>query len=59
MAGEQLNENIILYLPDDKHRTHYNQIEIHYILKKITYISEANYEIKITERYQCHWYIND
>jgi hypothetical protein len=34
MVGEQRNENIIFYLPDDKHRTHYSQAEIHFILNK-------------------------
>jgi hypothetical protein len=31
MAREQRNENIIIYLSDDKHRTHYSQAEVHYI----------------------------
>jgi hypothetical protein len=31
MAGEQRNENIIIYLPDNKHRTHYSETEVHYI----------------------------
>jgi hypothetical protein len=34
MTGKQRNENVIIYLPDDKHRTHYSQTEVHYILKK-------------------------
>jgi hypothetical protein len=31
MAGEQRNANVIIYLPKDKHRTHYSQAEVHYI----------------------------
>jgi hypothetical protein len=31
MAGEKHNENVIFYLPDDKHRTHHSQVEVHYI----------------------------
>jgi Plant mobile domain len=33
MAGEQRNENVMIYLSEDKHRTHYSQTEVHYILK--------------------------
>jgi hypothetical protein len=31
MAGEQRNVNVIIYLPEDKHRTHYSQADVHYI----------------------------
>jgi hypothetical protein len=31
MADEQRNVNVIIYLPEDKHRTHYSQVEVHYI----------------------------
>jgi hypothetical protein len=31
MAGEQRNENVIIYLLDNKHQTHYSQAEVHYI----------------------------
>jgi hypothetical protein len=35
MTGEQQNANVVIYLPDDKYRIHYNQAEVHYILKKL------------------------
>jgi hypothetical protein len=31
MANEQGNENIIIYLSNDKYRTHYSQAEVHFI----------------------------
>jgi hypothetical protein len=31
MIDEQRNEIIIIYLSNDKHQTHYSQVEVHYI----------------------------
>jgi hypothetical protein len=35
MTGEQRNANVVIYHPNDKHRIHYSQTEVHYILKKL------------------------